>query len=139
MSVPARALTARRAYRTLAVLFAACVAAQVLLAGLSVFHDAGWWGPHRGVGTAIALLPVALVALTFAGRMPGRPRRLAATAFALCMLQGVTAVVGGVVGAVHPVGALLVFWNALAMTRPLASSAERSAEGTTWLPSVAGR
>jgi hypothetical protein len=139
---PPRERRARAVYRILAVLFALCVAAQVLLAGLSVFLDASWWHAHRVFGTIFGIvLPLALVAATWPARMPGRPRRLAGAAFGLSMLQGVTAAIGGVAGALHPVGALALFWVALAMARPArAGGAEAApvAEGG-WSRLAAGR
>jgi hypothetical protein len=50
-------------------------------------------------------------------RRARRAYRLPAVTFALFMVQGGTAAVGGVAGAFHPVNALLIFWASVAMAR----------------------
>lgn len=116
-SLPRRAAAARTGFLVLAWTFFASILVQVLLAGLAIFDDPSVWAWHRRLATAIAVLPILMLLLAFAGRMETRSRWLAVVVFVLLNVQGATVKLGGAVGAFHTVNALLVFWASLALIR----------------------
>lgn len=109
---PGRVRWARRGYLALAWVFVGCVAAQVYFAGLATFGDAAGWGRHTSFVHAFAYLPLAMLLLAFAARLPVLLRWLTVALYALILAQYATANIGGVPGAFHPVNALLIFWLA---------------------------
>jgi hypothetical protein len=117
-AVPARIRHARRAYRLLAWLFAACVVIQVFVAGLAIFVSPAQWASHRAFVHIFELLPLVMLVLAFVGRLPVRTRWLTAAVFGMLILQYATANSGGVLAALHPVTALLLFWAAVTLARP---------------------
>ena len=104
---------ARRGYLALAWLFVACVAVQVFLAGLATFVDAARWRWHTGFVHAFELLPLLMLPLAFLARLPAAMRWLTGALFALLWLQYLTANIGGIAAALHPVNALIIFWVAV--------------------------
>jgi hypothetical protein len=108
----------RAAFHALAWIFMAGIIAQVYIAGLAVFADPSRWAWHRGLAVWVAAVPLLMLPLAFVARLPARTRWLTVLAFALLNVQGATARIGGLAGAVHPVTALLLFWTALALLRP---------------------
>jgi hypothetical protein len=63
-------------YALVATVFAACVAAQVFLAGLGVFAGPAGWVWHEEFVHLLQPLPLAMIALSFPGRLslPFNPR-----------------------------------------------------------------
>lgn len=106
---------ARMAFALLAAAFALCVAVQVFLAGMAVFVNPLNWARHTGFVHVFELLPVVMLALAFAGRLPAALRWQSAGLLGLIMVMYATANMGGRVpwaAAAHPVMALAVFWVA---------------------------
>ena len=60
----------RIAYAALAWLFVACVVCQVFLAGMAIFVDPLNWVRHVGFVHLFGELPLVMLLLAFAGRMP---------------------------------------------------------------------
>jgi hypothetical protein len=98
------------------------VLVQMLLAGLGVFADSGFFFWHASVNAGVVfLLPLLLVLLGWLGRVPGRLLRLAAALPGLTLVQslllapyhmnaqGVLRAVSGL----HVLNAILIFWIAL--------------------------
>jgi hypothetical protein len=110
---PARVRWARWGYLALAWLFAGCVAAQVFLAGLAIFVDAARWPWHTAFIHTFEFLPLLMLPLAFLARAPAALRWLTGALFALLWLQYLTANIGGIPAALHPVNALLIFWVAV--------------------------
>lgn len=112
--------------RVALVVVAACLAlgviAQVLVAGLGVFAGAGWWPRHRAFVHAFQwLAPIALV-LAYLARAARATKVLAWLAVALLWLQYTTAELRlrpdrAGWAALHPVGAMLLFWVATELAR----------------------
>lgn len=109
---------ARRAYILLAWTLLACVLVQIFLAGLGIFVSGEHWASHRVFVHVFELLPVALLVLSFPGRLRGFPRWLPVVVFALIALQYATVEARpSVLAALHPVNAVLIAWAALRMAR----------------------
>jgi hypothetical protein len=109
----ARVRWSRRGYLALAWVFAGCVAAQVFFAGLATFVDAASWRWHTTFVHAFELLPLLMLPAAFLARAPAAMRRLTGALFALIWLQYLTANIGGIAAALHPVNALIIFWVAV--------------------------
>lgn len=112
------------AYRVLGVLFAVAVTVQIFLAGLAVFVDPARWQWHTSFVHAFELLPVIMLIIAFAGRLPSRLRWAAVAQFLLIGAQYATAHSGGSVAAAHPVIAMLIFWLAVTSVRWAAEAAD---------------
>lgn len=113
-STPARATW--YAFLGLAVVFALCVAAQVFIAGLAVFVTPVHWAQHTAFIHIFEFVPLLMLIVSAAGRLPVRLRWLSAALFALVYAQYFTANIGGLVpllAALHPVVALVIFWLAV--------------------------
>lgn len=100
----------RLAVVALAWLFAAGVAIQVFLAGLSLFSSASYWEDHTEFGTRLGVVPVTLIVIALIGRVP---LRLVTMSAALIVLYGVQIALAnasaGYVAALHPVNAFILF------------------------------
>ena len=106
------------AYAALAWVFVLCVGYQVFLAGMAVFVDAINWVRHVSFVHYFELIPVVMLIVAFVGKMPkGQGLYLRPTLlFVLVGLQYALAGSGrGVLAALHPVNALLIFWLAVAV------------------------
>ncbi len=60
----------RIAFTGVAGLFLAALGFQVFLAGMSIFFDATWWQVHMTMAFLIEWLPIVMIVLAFAGRLP---------------------------------------------------------------------
>jgi mercuric ion transport protein len=112
----------RLALAVTAWLFAACVLAQIALAGLGIFAGPSWWPRHRAFVHTFEWLTVVIFALTFAARATSAIKWLAAALLALLSLQ-YTFIEQRLVparsgwAALHVVGAVLIFWIATEIGR----------------------
>ncbi len=104
---------ARGGYLALAWVFAGCVAAQVFFAGMATFVDPASWRWHTTFVHAFELLPLLMLPIAFLARAPAAMRWLTGALFALIWLQYLTANIGGIAAALHPVNALIIFWVAV--------------------------
>ena len=111
--LPGRVRWARRGYLALAWAFAGCVAVQVFLAGMATFVDAARWTWHTTFVHVFEGLPLLMLPLAFLARVPAAMRWLTGALLALIQLQYLTANVGGIPSALHPVNALVIFWVAV--------------------------
>lgn len=103
----------RRGYLLASTLFTVGVLAQVYIAGMAVFVDSARWGSHVAFGTTLPIFLVPMFVLAFAGELPWTLKLLPVGLFALFAVQFSTAHrFGSLVGAVHPVNALVIFWLA---------------------------
>jgi hypothetical protein len=113
------------------------VLVQILLAGLGVFADSQFFGWHAAVNSIVVfVLPLLLVLLGWAGRVPGRLLRLAAAVSGLTIVQSLVLVpyhmnahgVLRAVSALHVLNAILIFWVAIQLvegTRDWSAEAAR--------------
>jgi hypothetical protein len=117
--LPSYVYWARVAYTVTAWLFVASVAAQVFLAGMATFVDPVNWAQHKSFVHVFEGLPLLMLGLGFAGRML---RWQPVVLFLLIAAQYATVEIGRnadmrIVGALHPVNALLIFWLALSVAQ----------------------
>jgi hypothetical protein len=112
-ALPARVRWARGGYLILTWIFVGCVAVQVFFAGLAIFVDSAHWLWHTRFIHYFDLLPILMLPLAFAARLPAALRWLTGALYALIWVQYFTANLGGVVGAFHAVNALVIFWVAI--------------------------
>ena len=123
-AVPATGARSRRVYAILAWVFVAGIVVQVFLAGLAVFDSPAYWAWHVRFIQIFEAVPLVMVILAFAGRLPRQQRSLTIAAFLLVAAQhGILALSQAVdlpaVSAVHTANALAIFGLAvrLAITR----------------------
>lgn len=104
---------ARMAFAVLSAAFALCITAQVFLAGMSIFVDPSHWAHHSSFVHWIGFVPLLMLAVGFAGKVPARLRWYSAALFALIYAMYATANIGGIqpwIAAAHPVLAMIIFW-----------------------------
>jgi len=117
---PEKGRASRYAFAVLATIFAVSVGVQVLLAGLATFVDAANWARHTSFVHIIEFVPLVMLALAFAGKLPTRMRRQSFGLFFMIILMYLTANVAAtapVVSAFHPVIALAMFALAQKLVR----------------------
>lgn len=119
---PARVAIAARLLPWAARLLALAVLAQILLAGLGVFANPGWWARHASFVHAFEWLAPLAVLLAYLGRAARGTKGFAWLTVALLFAQYATAGVRGTAGragfaALHAVGAALLFWAAMELAR----------------------
>lgn len=97
-------------------LYAACIAIQVFLAGMSIGllgQTPGHWADHKSFGQMIGVFPIVIVLFALLGRLPVLPIVLSVAIFVLYGLQYPFANSNtSSVAALHAVNALLMFWIA---------------------------
>ena len=98
----------RRVFDVAAYAFLSGYFAQVVLAGWSLFNDPERWAWHRELGHSLEILSFVMVTLAFAARIPAPRRRFAIALFVLTIVQTMLAGIGGLIGTLHPVNALMV-------------------------------
>ena len=98
----------RRGFDIVAYGFLSGFLLQVMLAGWSLFNEPDRWSWHRDLGHCLEILAFALVALAFAANIPPARRRIAILLFILTVVQTMLAGIGGPLGALHPLNALVV-------------------------------
>jgi putative tricarboxylic transport membrane protein len=106
-------------FALLGLIFVICIIVQVFLAGMAVFVDQDW-KPHTTFIHLFEFVPVLMFAISFIGRVPQRIRWSSLGLFIMILLQYVTAkAFSGVwLAALHPVIAVLLFWNAMRIVKP---------------------
>ena len=108
--------SARYAYAILAWGFLVGVVVQVFFIGLALFSDASTEN-HRTLGWILHLVPILVLA---AAALSGAGRRHWQWALAMAVvvfIVPILATMSDVVGALHPVGALVTFWLATVVAR----------------------
>ena len=106
----------------LAWVYVACLTVQVLLAGLGVFVSPIWFQRHKAFVHGFGWLDFVLLILAFAAGSPRRIKRLVVTLVVLVGMQYSTILLRGplhtvLIGAFHPVSAVLLYATALALAR----------------------
>ncbi|WP_179281281.1 DUF6220 domain-containing protein [Paenibacillus sp. XY044] len=111
---------ARICFMTLAWLFTISVALQVLLAGLALFVSPDNWPIHENFPRYFSLLPLIMVVLAWIGRLPGKLIRRSLGLLGMTIGIILTAVLSsriGVLSALHPVIAIMLFWSCTLILR----------------------
>ncbi|WP_257346866.1 DUF6220 domain-containing protein [Pseudalkalibacillus decolorationis] len=109
----------RGVFTILAVLLFICVTIQVFLAGIAIFVEYGQWNYHRNFIHFFEFTPLAMLILSFFGRIPKKLRWQSASIYLMIILQYITTQLGSIpyISALHPVIALLLFWTSLLMAQ----------------------
>lgn len=129
---------ARIGFLLVAWLFAIGTVIQVYLAGQGVFATGFNFELHRNVGYIFGLLPLVLIVLSLAGRMPRLVLLASALLLGLMILQSVLVRLPGIdpnIAAIHPVNGMLIvglaFWLAISTLRNVRSPLPRESEHAT--------
>ncbi|HET7578984.1 MAG TPA: DUF6220 domain-containing protein [Bacillales bacterium] len=116
----------RYAYVTLAMIFAACVMAQVFLAGMAIFGNPADWKMHAAFVSYFQYLPILIFVLAFTGRIKGELRWMPLGLIVLLVVQYATAnmanLASGYIAAIHPVTGMGMFVLAMNIVRASWSS-----------------
>jgi len=124
---------ARVVFKVLAQLFAVCIMIQVFLAGLALFWDSEQWASHTGFSRFLLLPPVLMLIASFIARLPVSLRWSSVGLIVMLILMGVTANVAsnaGVVAALHPVIAFLMFGATMTVVRKTSALMQAEKQGT---------
>lgn len=101
------------AYAAVAWLFVAGILTQVFLIGLSLLGGRPSWQTHIGLGHGLAIAPLLMVVLAYAGRLPRpmKPFTWLVLAIYVLLADVVTFMRGSapIIAALHPVLAVLLF------------------------------
>jgi|SRR5690625_391930 len=99
-------------FTVLAIVFAACVAVQVFLAGMAIFMDSLNWSRHATFVRYFTFLPILMLIFSFIGRLPRDMYGVSLAMFIMIVAQYITAMLSAnfpMVSALHPVIALMLF------------------------------
>jgi hypothetical protein len=102
----------------IARIFALGIVVQVFLAGLALFVDSTDWAAHSSFPRYFAFLPILMILLSFITRLPDTYRVKSIQLFAMTILMFLSAILSSKIGflsALHPVIALAMFWNTMAI------------------------
>jgi mercuric ion transport protein len=119
---------ARLVYIGLAWAFLASVIVQVFLVGTALFAGSGFQ-PHIWFAAVVHAIPLLMLAAGALGRVGRRRLGLAALAFVVISVQAMLPLLRPTVpllAALHPVGALAIFWLAVMAVRSVPGYAQRS-------------
>lgn len=105
----------RMAFFILAWIVFICIVVQVYLAGMAIFDNPINWIRHRHFVHMFEYSTVLMFILGFIGKLPRKMTWGSLGLFALFNIQYYTA--HGIVGALHPVLALVMFWVSLVLSR----------------------
>jgi hypothetical protein len=126
-----RAHTITATIKGLAWLFAACLLLQTLLAGLATFTNASYWPQHARFADYFAVLPLLMLIVSFTARVPKSLRIQSAALLGMIVLMFLTAIFSariGLLSALHPVIALMLFFRTMALIAACRRTAERQNE-----------
>ncbi|WNQ12844.1 DUF6220 domain-containing protein [Paenibacillus aurantius] len=110
----------KKLFKGLAWLFAIGLVLQAWLAGLALFHHAGYWSTHGRFAEGISVLPFLMLLISFAARLPHNIRTQTGMLAGMVLLIALSAMLPGEVGwlaAFHPVIALFLFFRTMAILR----------------------
>lgn len=111
----------RYAYVIIAIIFAACVMAQVFLAGMAVFGNPADWKLHEAFVHYFEYLPIIMIILAFTGRLNRELRWMPFGLIVLIAVQYATAnmanLASGYIAAIHPVTGMGMFLLAMNIVR----------------------
>lgn len=117
-------------------LFVLCIALQVFIAGLALFVDPSSWRGHITFVHFFEYLPILMLLLAIFGKLSRRARWQSLSLLGLIILQYATAKISGdfpslrMVGALHPVIALILFWYSITCFRGAWSNVFKTGRST---------
>jgi hypothetical protein len=113
MNERTKSAAALHVYKWMGWIFAAGIVVQVFLAGLALFHDPDTWAAHASLPRFFAFLPLLMLILAIAARLPAEFRGKSLRMFIMVILMFLTAIVtpkiSGILAALHPIIALEMF------------------------------
>lgn len=108
--LPTRIRWARGGYVVIAGLFVIGIVSQVFIAGMALFGASESWSIHTNFILVVIWMPLVMLVLSFLGRLSRKLKLLSLVLLALLFVQSFTAMSSSsLVGAFHPVNALLLF------------------------------
>ena len=111
---------ARRIFRLAALTYVGAIAFVVLMAGMYVFVSPALLVLHKNAIHSFAILTPILLLAAYVGKLDRRTKRDALTLTGLLVIQSTLAHISHVVpilGAFHPVNALVMFWYAIGVAK----------------------
>ncbi|WP_077602927.1 DUF6220 domain-containing protein [Oceanobacillus sojae] len=105
-----RVYYSRQVFLVLAWIYAVCIVAQTLLAGMALFNNYAYWGYHTTFVIWFQFIPILMLMLAFTGQLSRKIRWKVAGLFLLIVPLQYVSVHVPVIGAVHPVTPLILFW-----------------------------
>lgn len=105
-----RVYYSRQVFLILAWIYAVCIVAQTLLAGMALFNNYAYWGYHTTFVIWFQFIPILMLMLAFTGQLSRKIRWKVAGLFLLIVPLQYVSVHVPVIGAVHPVTPLILFW-----------------------------
>ncbi|MEI3614970.1 DUF6220 domain-containing protein [Pseudogracilibacillus sp. SO30301A] len=100
----------RQVFLILAWIYAICIVAQTLIAGMAVFNNYAYWEYHTTFVIWFQFIPIIMLILAFTGQLSKKIRWQVVGLFLLIVPLQYVSVHVPVIGAVHPVVPLILFW-----------------------------
>jgi hypothetical protein len=122
-SLTSLARGARHVLIWLARIFAVCVVIQVFFAGAALFMDTDYWKFHLRFPRFFAFLPIIMIVLSFIAKLSSSVRLKCFQLFGMIILMFLTAVLSskiGILSALHPVIAIMLFGTSLSIVKQIA-------------------
>lgn len=107
-------------YISFAWFFMICIVLQVFFAGTATFVNYGDWSMHKDFVVYFLWMPIVMFLLSFSGGLKGWQRWMPIICLVMIVLQFLTVQVvssAGIVAALHPVIAVLLFWCSVRMVK----------------------
>jgi hypothetical protein len=114
-------------------IFALGIVVQVFLAGLAIFVDSANWAAHSSFPRYFAFLPIIMIVLTFFTKLPVSVRIKCFQLIGMIILMFLTAVLSskiGILSALHPVIAIMLFMTSTSIVNQIGAS-QKTHKGTT--------
>ena len=101
----------RKLHAWAAIVWVVAIVIQVLLAGLAIANlgGSGDFSTHIGVGYTIGIVQLVALVLAFPAKMPSRDKLISFGILWLYIVQTILPNIKGVVAALHPLNAMLLF------------------------------
>jgi hypothetical protein len=109
----------------LARIFALCVVLQVFFAGAALFTNADYWAYHSNFPRFFAFIPIFMIVLSFFAKLPVSIRLKFFQLFGMIILIVLTVVLSskiGILSALHPVIAVMLFMTSISIVNQIGAS-----------------
>lgn len=100
----------RQVFLVLAWIYAICVVIQTLIAGMAVFNNYAFWEYHTTFAIWFQFIPILMLILAFSGQLSKKIRWEVVVLFLLIVPLQYVSVHVPIIGAIHPVTPLILFW-----------------------------
>lgn len=102
---------------TLSWIYMICVVIQTLFAGIAVFNNYEYWNYHTTFVIWFQFIPVIMLFLAFTAKLPGNIKIATTCLFLLVVPLQYISVNIPILGAIHPVVPLILFWLILSIIK----------------------